>query len=194
MNQLHCQHPYKFVRQILGTYNTYGPKVKLYSYDLEKKTTPDGYYQHPDRKISEIEILVVTDSAFECAMSGFGPNTSCEVGIAAQVGSGSLLHGLGFLPFIDFMGEIPHDRLRDICKNLSADLLLQGFEIYSSGNSYHAYFKRLLSSNDFVRFRSSIRSIPEVDLAWVDASFRQPDGPVLRWTAHTGRKSIVTKI
>jgi hypothetical protein len=185
----HCQHPSKFV---INTFKRHGQITYFYlaKYNVDKCGEYDYHYNSTNQYITlPIDKISSTRDIIEvCGARGMS-----EIGITSLV---KTIHGNANLPMIDFIGRPPIEEIQQLCIKL-ADIFNMDrvFEIYDSGNSYHAYFASLLEPDHYKEYLSLLKDYSIVDRGWVHYALRgQTPVAVLRWSAFTGIKGVISKI
>lgn len=227
--QLHCSHPYKVTLEALAALKEEYILDFHYYYIGERQTLSGTTYAFNSHLFSvnskKINSKVIEDEITKYSQP---PKTSffhelftaqpralysgIEIGIKSQLIAVSSA-ATRYLPMIDFVGKPSIEELKELCSRaLTALPSGSRHELYSSGNSYHAYFSRACDKYQYNNFMRILAASQIVDQQWVTigSTPRTPTSQtfsygdtdrqyhagshILRWTSLTGLKGQITKV
>jgi hypothetical protein len=196
--QYDCQHPYKYVKDILQVAGSHG-KMEMHRYYLraEDPITPEYGYGGQTSFVRYLAVEQLNSSSLSLYLQTDGMRVNkverpFEIGISSTVTSRE--RPMGFVPVIDFKDRPSLKRLNEICVQIANEKIHGAtYKLYDSGNSYHAYFKFILPHSGITSFLRHLARYPEIDQAWV-AYALQRRACIMRWTAISGTKSPIREI
>lgn len=191
MYGLHCQHPYRFVRDVVVRRSAI-PRatIQLVAYNLDSATD----YGNRSWALWQLPAVELTEDKINSVIHSVSLSPNAEMGVASQIRLNSGFPAFEYLPYIDFIGRPDIGSLRQTCDDIAREFAISNYELYDSGNSYHAYFDAVMDPERYRAFVTRLSYRSYVDHVWLQYLPYQPHGQVLRWTAMSGHKSIINKV
>lgn len=195
---LHCSHPRRYVKKIL---ERLAPKSTLtmvsFPIDYPMDAGEYGYTNTKDLCNVAIADLPTLNYRLELLLRN---KTLLEVGIRSRIDPQDG-RAARHLPMIDFIGKPSAERMNQICLAVLSHITTIGtefgdhprFQVYDSGNSYHAYFNMLLKPSELSPYMQFLSRIPEIDQKWLRHCLTGRQGGILRWSSITGKKGLISK-